>query len=58
MAVTLSISGVFQKTKDRPLHEQVREHLREQCLTAQPDIALPALRQMSEELGVNHARTP
>ncbi|BCM93766.1 HTH-type transcriptional repressor YvoA [Abditibacteriota bacterium] len=45
---------VFEKTKDRPLHEQVREHLRTQCLNAQPDVALPPLRQMSESLGVNH----
>jgi DNA-binding LacI/PurR family transcriptional regulator/DNA-binding transcriptional regulator YhcF (GntR family) len=49
-----STTALFEKTKDRPLHEQVREHLRQQCLTMQPDVALPTLRQMSETLGVNH----
>lgn len=47
-------SALFEKTRDRPLHEQVREHLRGQCLVARPDVALPALRQLSETLGVNH----
>lgn len=49
-----SSSAVFEKTRDRPLHEQVREHLRAQCLSAQADVALPPLRQLSESLGVNH----
>lgn len=44
----------FEKTKERPLYEQVREHLREQCLRSYADVALPSLRQMSESLGVNH----
>jgi len=54
MVVMDSTSTLFEKTKDRPLYEQVREHLRLQCLNAQPDVALPTLRQMSEALGVNH----
>jgi DNA-binding LacI/PurR family transcriptional regulator len=45
---------LFEKSKDRPLREQVREHLRQLCLISQPDIALPTLRQMSESMGVNH----
>lgn len=47
-------SAPFEKTKKQPLHEQVREHLRQQLLEAQADVALPTLRQMSETLGVNH----
>lgn len=46
--------ALFEKSKDRPLHEQVREHLRQGCLGAQSDVALPTLRQLSETLGVNH----
>jgi DNA-binding LacI/PurR family transcriptional regulator len=46
--------ALFEKSKDRPLREQVREHLRQQCLSSQPDMALPTLRQMSEAMGVNH----
>ena len=54
MVDMISPDAIFEKTKDRPLHEQVREHLREQCLRAHADVALPSLRQMSESLGVNH----
>jgi DNA-binding LacI/PurR family transcriptional regulator/DNA-binding transcriptional regulator YhcF (GntR family) len=54
MAVTQSMSASFEKTKERPLHEQVRDHLREHCSRAQPDTALPTLRRMSDALGVNH----
>lgn len=53
--VDMSATGSsFEKTKKRPLHEQVREHLRAQCLAARPDVTLPTLRQLSESLGVNH----
>lgn len=48
------VSADFEKTKNQPLHEQVRDHLRQHCLSVQADAALPALRQMSEALGVNH----
>ncbi len=48
------MSADFEKTKNQPLHEQVREHLRQHCLHSQVDVALPTLRQMSEVLGVNH----
>ncbi len=52
--VDMEAPALFEKTRGRPLHEQVREHLRGQCLVARPDVALPALRQLSESLGVNH----
>ena len=44
----------FAKVKGRPLHEQVREHLRLQCQLHSEETALPSLRQLSEEFGVNH----
>ena len=54
MVVMNRASTSFKKTKKQPLHEQVREHLREHYLNLSPDVALPTLRQMSETLGVNH----
>lgn len=45
---------MFEKTKERPLHEQVRNHLRRQYVQSHSDVSLPSLRQLSESLGVNH----
>ena len=44
----------FEKAPGKPLFEQVREHLRRQCLNQPADVALPSLRQLSESLNVNH----
>lgn len=44
----------FEKSSNRPLYEQVREYLRQQCLNERPEAALPSLRQLSESLGINH----
>lgn len=44
----------FMKTPNRPLHEQVREYLREQYEGERDAVSLPSLRQLSDTLGVNH----
>lgn len=44
----------FEKAPGKPLFEQVREHLRQLCLSQPADVALPSLRQLSESLNVNH----
>lgn len=38
----------------RPLYERVREELRQRCLEQGASGALPTLRQLSEDMGVNH----
>ena len=40
------------KNEERPLHERVREQLRERCLAQGPDTALPPVRELRELLGV------
>lgn len=44
----------LQKSGERPLYEQVRDHLRSHCAEERPNVALPSLRQLSESMGINH----
>lgn len=45
---------ILDRNHDTPLYEQVREHLREFCLTSEPNTPLAPVREMCESLGLNH----